>query len=327
MVKQTMASSQVTERLEAEIPADLASVRLDKALATLFGEHSRASIQQWIDEGRVSLDGRSPGRRDKVRAGQRVTIEVPPPQAADWVAQPIPLEIVYEDAALIVVNKPAGLVVHPGSGNPDHTLLNALLHHDPGLATLPRAGIVHRIDKETSGLLVIGRSEAAVRYLVAAIQAREVRREYLAVISAVPVAGGRVDAPIGRHPRDRTRMAVNRSGRPAVSHFRVLERYRGYSLVRVRLETGRTHQIRVHMQHLGHPLVGDPVYGHRLAIPAGAGPELVEALRGFRRQALHAETLALRHPLDGTEMTWSVPLPDDMQQLVTALRRDRDAHD
>lgn len=313
-------------QLEAEIPDELAGMRLDKVMARLFADYSRSAMQQWIRDERVLLDDRIAGIRDKVKPGQQISVQVPPPEPADWVAQDIPLDIVYEDEAILVINKPAGLVVHPGSGNPDGTLLNGLLYHAPQLATLPRAGLVHRIDKDTTGLLVVAKTESAVKRLVDALQARTMGREYLALIQSVIVAGGTVDAPIGRHSRDRVRMAVVSRGKPAVTHYRIEEKFRAHTLVRVFLETGRTHQIRVHMAHLGHPIVGDPVYGRRLMIPPGADPSLADDLRNFRRQALHAETLRLEHPVNGEEMSWTVPVPQDMQALIDSLRGDRDEH-
>lgn len=335
MVKQTQESAEVpgeesgdedAAQLEAEIPDELAGMRLDKVMARLFADYSRSAMQQWIRDERVLLDDRIAGIRDKVKSGQQISVQVPPPEPADWVAQDIPLDIVYEDEAILVINKPAGLVVHPGSGNPDGTLLNGLLYHAPQLATLPRAGLVHRIDKDTTGLLVVAKTESAVKRLVDALQARTMGREYLALIQSVIVAGGTVDAPIGRHSRDRVRMAVVSRGKPAVTHYRIEEKFRAHTLVRVFLETGRTHQIRVHMAHLGHPIVGDPVYGRRLMIPPGADPSLADDLRNFRRQALHAETLRLEHPVNGEEMSWTVPVPQDMQALIDSLRGDRDEH-
>lgn len=308
--------------LQGIIPELCNGFRLDKALATLFGQYSRSAIQHWIKDGRVTLDGKAEGQKTKVREGQAVVIHVPAPVATDSQAQDIPLDMVYQDEDILVINKPAGLVVHPGTGNPDGTLLNALLHFDESLAVLPRAGIVHRIDKETTGLLVIARNEKAVKTLVKAIQEKQVRREYLAVIVSQIVAGGTIDAPIGRHSRERTKMAVNNRGKPAVTHYRVEEKFRAHTLVRVILETGRTHQIRVHMNWQGHPVAGDPVYGKRLHVPPASSGQLLNILRGFRRQALHAETLALHHPVSGELLSWTVPMPADMQLLVDALRDD-----
>lgn len=306
----------------AEIPPDLAGRRLDQALAALFPEVTRSQLQQWIADGRVSVGDRLPRKRDKVAGGERVEIRVPPAPPTTSEAESIPLEVVYEDESLLVVNKPAGLVVHPGAGNPKGTLLNALLHHAPGLARLPRAGIVHRLDKDTSGLLVVAKNERARQHLMRDLEARRIRREYIAIVNGVMVAGGTVEAPIGRHRVERTRMAVTARGRAAVSHYRVIRKYRAHTLVQVSLESGRTHQIRVHMAHLRFPIVGDPVYGGRLRIPAGASPQLAEHLRGFKRQALHAAKLSLTHPDTGQELYWAAPVPPDMSGLMEALAAD-----
>ena len=315
------------KQIQETIPEKCNGFRLDKALATMFDQYSRSAIQHWIRDGLVSLDGKSEGQKTKVREGQSVVINIPEAVATESKAQDIPLDLVYQDEDILIINKPAGLVVHPGTGNPDKTLLNALLYFDPSLAVLPRAGIVHRIDKETTGLLVIGRNELAVKKLVEAIQEKQVRREYLAVISSQIVAGGTIDAPIGRHSRERTKMAVSNRGKPAVTHFRVEEKFRTHTLVRVILETGRTHQIRVHMNWKDHPITGDPVYGKRLHIPPASTEYLIETLRGFKRQALHAETLALHHPRSGELMSWTVPVPPDMQELIEALRKDKQEHE
>jgi 23S rRNA pseudouridine1911/1915/1917 synthase len=304
------------------MPADAAGQRLDQALARLLPQFSRARLQQWIAEKRVSVNGQQPRGRDKVRGGELVEIRVPETPAGDWAAQAIPLTVVYEDDDILVIDKPAGLVVHPGAGNPQGTLLNALLHHVPSLNRLPRAGIVHRLDKETSGLLVVAKNEPARLDLIRQLKERSLSREYLALVQGIVIAGGTVDAPIGRHAQARTRMAVSGRGRPAVSHYRIERKFRAHTLLRVSLESGRTHQIRVHMAHLKHPLVGDPVYGGRLHLPKGAGPGLIEALQGFRRQALHATRLGLVHPASGKPMAWESPLPEDMRELMAALDRD-----
>lgn len=306
----------------AEIPDELDGKRLDQALAVLFQDYSRSRLQQWIRDGQVEVDARVLRPRDKVYAGQQVTLRARLVPEGEWQAQAIPLSIVYEDDQLLVINKPAGLVVHPAAGNRSGTMLNALLHHAPDLETLPRAGIVHRLDKETSGLLVVAKDLATHKALVEQLQAREFEREYLAVVVGVMTAGGSVDAPIGRHPVQRTRMAVIDSGKPAVTHYRVQERYRAHTLIRVRLETGRTHQIRVHMAYIHYPLVGDPAYGGRLRLPPACTPELAEALRQFRRQALHAARLGIVHPGTGQQLHWEAPLPADMQHLLSALRND-----
>lgn len=312
--------------LTARIPPDHAGRRLDQALAALFPDITRSQLQQWIEEGRVSLAERLPRKRDKVSGGERVEIRLPPPKETAFRAQQIPLVVVYEDEDLLVLDKPAGLVVHPGAGNPEGTLLNALLHHVPGLAQLPRAGIVHRLDKDTSGLLVVAKNERARQRLIRQLQKRTVEREYVAIVNGTLVAGGTVEAPIGRHRLDRTRMAITERGKTAVTHYRVLKKYRAHTLVQVKLESGRTHQIRVHMAHLQFPLLGDPVYGGRLRIPKGATPQLTEALRGFKRQALHAAKLALVHPATGERMQWTASVPEDMSKLMEILAKDTRAH-
>ena len=296
--------------------------RLDQALAELVPDYSRSRLQQWIRAGQVILDDRVPRTRDIVQGGEQVRIDAEVAAESAVEAQAIPLCVVYEDADVLVINKPPGLVVHPAAGNPDRTLQNALLHHDPELAALPRAGIVHRLDKDTSGLMMVARNLAAHNRLVTALQAREIRREYLAVVNTVLTAGGEVEAPIGRHPVDRKRMAVVAGGKPARTHYRVVERYRAHTLVRLRLETGRTHQIRVHMAHIHCPVVGDPVYGGRLRQPRGAGEALRNVLQGFRRQALHAQRLAFQHPGSGVPVSWEAPVPVDMQELIDALHAD-----
>ena len=307
---------------ELRLPQQAAGRRLDQALAEALPEFSRSRLKRWIEDGSLLVDGRVPRPRDLVAGGEKVALDAPDEDAVAPVAQDIALSVAFEDRDLLVVDKPAGLVVHPGAGNPDRTLQNALLAHDPKLAKLPRAGIVHRLDKDTTGLLVVARTESARTTLAAALAAREIHREYQAVCVGVMTAGGTVDAPIDRHPADRLRMAVRQSGREAVTHYRVIERYRRHTWVRVTLETGRTHQIRLHLSHAGYPLVGDPVYGKRLAIPRGAAPALAEALRGFRRQALHAARLAFPHPRDGRAIEVEAPLPEDFRALLAALKRD-----
>ncbi|MDH5513126.1 MAG: 23S rRNA pseudouridine(1911/1915/1917) synthase RluD, partial [Gammaproteobacteria bacterium] len=282
--------------------------------------------QQWIEDGRVTLNGRVPRKRIKVKAGDTVEVRVPPPPEPGWKAQPLPLEIVHEDSDLLVINKPPGLVVHPGAGNPQGTLLNALIAHAPELAKLPRAGIVHRLDKDTSGLLVVAKTEQARQSLIGQLQEHAVEREYLAIVNGVMVAGGTVEAPIGRHRTRRTHMAVSSQGKPAVSHYRVMKKYRAHTLVQVRLESGRTHQIRVHMAHLHYPVVGDPVYGGRLRVPAGASEKLKDVLRAFKRQALHALKLSLVHPATGKRVQWATSVPEDMSILMEALAHDARAY-
>jgi 23S rRNA pseudouridine1911/1915/1917 synthase len=312
---------------ELRLPLQAAGRRLDQALADALPEYSRTRIKRWIDAGQLRVDGRVPRPRDIVAGGERVALDAPDEDAVAPLAQDIALAIAWEDADVIVVNKPAGLVVHPGAGNPDRTLQNALLAYDPKLAKLPRAGIVHRLDKETSGLLIVARNEAARLTLAEALAAREIHREYQAVCVGVMTSGGKVDAPIDRHPVDRLRMTIRSSGRDAVTHYRVIERFRRHTWVRVTLETGRTHQIRLHLSHAGYPLVGDPVYGGRLAIPRGATPVLAEALRNFKRQALHAAKLTFLHPGGGQSISVEAKLPSDFLALVAALKRDRSAAD
>ncbi|WP_303908471.1 23S rRNA pseudouridine(1911/1915/1917) synthase RluD [Thiohalomonas denitrificans] len=304
------------------VPAESAGRRLDQVLADLFPEYSRSRLQQWVKEGRVRVDGKSMRPKDKLQGIEQIELEPVVEPEQRWEAEAIPLDIRYEDEQLIVLNKPAGLVVHPAAGNRAGTMLNALLHHAPELASVPRAGIVHRLDKETSGLLVVARTLQAQTALVAQLQARSMTREYRAVVSGVMTGGGTVEAPIGRHAVDRKRMAVTPSGKPAVTHYRVVERFRGHTHIKVRLETGRTHQIRVHMAHIRYPLVGDPVYGGRLKLPKGCSEALRQVLRGFHRQALHAGRLGLEHPGSGLAMEWEAELPEDMCRLLEALRND-----
>jgi 23S rRNA pseudouridine1911/1915/1917 synthase len=304
------------------LPLELAGLRLDQALARLLPQYSRSRLQGWIDAGAVQVDGRQLRGRDKVVGGEKVLIEARVEAEGRVTAEEIPLDVIFKDRALLVINKPAGLVVHPGAGNASHTLQNALLAFDPKLAVVPRAGIVHRLDKDTSGLLVVARTPEIHTALVAAISEREVERHYVALCMGVMTAGGTVDEPIGRHRSQRTRMAVRGDGREAVTHYRVMKRFRAHTLVRVELETGRTHQIRVHLSHIGFPIVGDPDYGGRRRLPAGASPELVSALEGFKRQALHAARLKLEHPVSGKEMEWEAPLPGDMEGLLKILEAD-----
>ena len=312
----------MTDFLEERIPEGHRGQRLDQALAGLFPDYSRTRLKNWIESGRVLVNGVRPRPRDLVRGGELVRVTPETEDRVELAPEAIELSIVHEDDTVIVINKPAGLVVHPGAGNPRATLQNALLHHDPDLAKLPRAGIVHRLDKDTSGLLVVARTANAHARLTKALAGHDVEREYEAICIGVMTAGGTIDAPIDRHPVDRLRMAVRSDGRPAVSHYRVLERFRIHTHVRVTLETGRTHQIRVHLTHAGFPLVGDPLYGKRLAMPKGATPRLAEGLRAFRRQALHAARLAFEHPASGKAVAFTAGLPADMVDLLAALRQD-----
>ncbi|MBL1275933.1 MAG: 23S rRNA pseudouridine(1911/1915/1917) synthase RluD [Ectothiorhodospiraceae bacterium] len=316
------------QQYDETIPDNLAGMRLDQALASMFPDYSRARLQKWIKEGQVSVDGGKLRAKDVIHGGEQVSLTVVLKEETSWRAQAIPLNIVFEDESLIVINKPSGLVVHPGAGNMDSTLSNALLHHAPELENVPRAGIVHRIDKDTTGLLVIARTLIAQKSLVEQLQAREIDRHYQALCMGVMTAGGTIDAPIGRHPVNRTRQAVvdmentSSNGKEAITHYRVAERYRVHTLVNVQLETGRTHQIRVHMAHINYPLVGDATYGGRLRIPPAATQEFDQALRKFKRQALHAASLGFIHPESGEKVSWQAPLPKDMETLLNACRQD-----
>ena len=313
-------------QLTAVVGGKHSGQRLDQVSAAVFSDYSRSRLQQWIREGRVLVDGQLRRPRDKVYAGEHLLLRASFEPQVPCAPEPIPLDLVYEDDHLLVVNKPAGLVVHPAAGNPDGTLQNALLHHDPNLVDLPRAGIVHRLDKDTTGLMVVAKTAAAHKTLVEALQAREIKREYRALVVGKPTAGGRVEAPIGRHPTKRTRMAVVSTGKHAVTHYRIAERFRIHTLLEVNLETGRTHQIRVHMAHIHYPLVGDPVYGGRLKLPTAADEHTRQMLQSFRRQALHAYRLGLRHPASGEPMQWQTDMPGDMQALLECLRQDMRQH-
>jgi 23S rRNA pseudouridine1911/1915/1917 synthase len=305
-----------------EIPVDAEGQRLDQALAAALPQYSRARIQRWIREGAVKLAGKKVRARDRIRGGEQVVVEAQFVPDISVEAETIPLHVIHQDRELLVVNKPPGLVVHPGAGNRSHTLQNALLSHDPLLAGVPRAGLVHRMDKQTSGLMIVARTPTAHTRLVAQLAAREIHREYLALILGAPTGGGRIDQPIGRHRSVRTRMAVRNDGRQAVTHYRIEERFRAHTLLRVQLETGRTHQIRVHLAHAGLPVVGDPVYGGRRRLIAGDAASLNVLLSEFRRQALHAYRLEFEHPLSGRALKFEAELPADFEALLGALRAD-----
>jgi 23S rRNA pseudouridine1911/1915/1917 synthase len=309
----------------AVVPDEAAGRRFDAVLAELFPEYSRSRLSEWIKSGDALLDGRPVRPRDPVRGGEAVTLTVVLEVQTLAAPEDIALDILYEDDAVFVLDKPAGLVVHPGAGNPDGTLVNALLHRDPALANLPRAGIVHRLDKDTSGVMVVARTLPAHTALVEQLSARGVHRQYLAVVVGALVSGGTANAPIDRHPRDRIRMAVRDDGKDAITHYRLRERFRAHTALECRLETGRTHQIRVHMAHLKHPIVGDPLYGGPVKLPRGATPDLIERLRGFKRQALHAETLEFAHPISGEPIRCTAPVPADLRSLMDALRDDQRA--
>lgn len=303
-------------QLSAVIPASFAGLRLDAALSRLFPEYSRTRLQECIRSREVLVDGRALRPRDIVSGGERVEGQVRVNEESLLLPEEMDLEIVHEDRSLLVVNKPAGLVVHPGAGNPAGTLANALLHHDPGLSAIPRAGIVHRLDKDTSGLLLIARRLQSHRALVEQLQQRRVSRRYAVLVHGRVIAGGTVDAPVGRHPVDRKKMAVRSAGKPAITHYRVRQRLGPCTLLEARLETGRTHQIRVHMAHLGFPVVGDPVYGKKTR---AGGDGATRALAAFPRQALHASHLELTHPETAKTCGWSAPLPQDFSQLLDTL--------
>jgi 23S rRNA pseudouridine1911/1915/1917 synthase len=298
------------------VPESLAGLRLDQALARMFPEHSRSRLQHWLREGHIRLDARAAKPKQKIWGGEEVVItpQADPSQTAH-LPERIALDVVHEDAAVLVVNKPAGLVMHPGSGNWKGTMLNALLEHAPATAGIPRAGIVHRLDKDTSGLVVVAKTLEAQTALVRQLQERTVRREYLALVHGVVASDGEVSAAVGRHPRERTRMAVVPGGKPALTRYRVLSRFAAATLLQCSLATGRTHQIRVHMHSIGHPLVGDPVYRDRRGARTDAAP-----LRAFPRQALHAARLAFRHPASGASVSFEAPLPQDMRALLGALK-------
>lgn len=311
---------------ETQIPEDLAGQRFDQAAAVLFEEFSRSRLKIWIDSGDLTLAGRPAAPKTRVAGGETLRLDTEVEPVVPVAPEPMPLAIVHEDDDLLVIDKPAGLVVHPGAGNPAGTLQNGLLAHDPDLAAVPRAGIVHRLDKDTTGLLVVAKTLTAHQALVAALERREIHRGYEAICQGVMTGGGEIDAPIGRHPRDRLRMAVVERGRPAVTHYRIIERFRAHTHVRVELETGRTHQIRVHMAHIRHPLVGDPLYGGRPRLPKSPSVALVAGLREFKRQALHARRLELVHPVTGAQLALESPLPADMRALLEILRADTSDH-
>lgn len=308
--------------LSTVIPLDWGGARLDQAVARLWCDYSRERLKEWISQGHLLVDGKIWRPKDRVVGGENISLEIKLDVETEAKPQNIPLNIIYEDSDILVLDKPAGLVVHPGAGNPDGTLLNALLFHCPDLKNIPRAGLVHRIDKETSGLLVVAKTLPAQTFLVAQLSEKSVYREYEAVVQGALVSGGTIDAPIGRHPSERIKMAVVGSGKPAVTHFRVIKRYRGLTHVRIELETGRTHQIRVHFAHKGYPLLGDPVYAGRPRLPKGATAELVNTLQGFPRQALHARRLTLIHPVSNEQLSFESPLPADFVLLLNELEVD-----
>ncbi|MES2858387.1 MAG: 23S rRNA pseudouridine(1911/1915/1917) synthase RluD [Pseudomonadota bacterium] len=319
-------STTTEEPRHAIVPDSAAGRRLDAVVAELFPDYSRSRLTAWIKAGDVTVDGELVRGRDPVRGGERIALTAVQETQTHSLPEDIPLDVLFEDEHVLVIDKPAGLVVHPGAGNPTGTMVNALLFRDPSLELLPRAGIVHRLDKDTSGVMVVARNLPAHTSLVAQLSARGVHRQYLAVVFGALVSGGTANGAIERHPRDRVRMAVREDGKDAVTHYRLRERFRAHTALECRLETGRTHQIRVHMAHLKHPIVGDPLYGGSFKLPKGASDELIAALRAFKRQALHAEVLEFTHPATGEPVRCSAPVPDDMVKLMALLRGDAAAH-
>ncbi len=304
------------------IPDAMSGKRLDQALAELLPEHSRARLQGWIRDDYVQIDKKSMRPRDKVHGGEQVEIRAEIESQISAAPEDIPLEIVFEDEHLIIINKPAGLIVHPGAGNPQHTLMNALLHHDQQLEQVARAGIVHRLDKDTTGLLVVARTPQSHTYLANQLQARKIHREYVTIVSGIMTAGGTINQPIGRHRTHRTKMAVVKNGRPSTTHYRIIKKYKHHTQLQVNLETGRTHQIRVHLTWLHYPIIGDPVYGGKKQLVKGMDPNLANYITAFPRQALHARAIQLHHPLSKEMMTWQVPIPEDMAELINTLETD-----
>ncbi len=309
--------------LNIVIPNRLIGQRIDSALATMLPDYSRSKITSWVRSGRALVNDKAFKAKEKVNGGEVVALSIIQEKSNAWLGEDIPIDVVYEDDDIIVLNKPVGLVTHPGAGNWTGTLANALLHYEPALATLDRAGIVHRLDKNTSGLMVVARSELAQKNLVEQLQTHVVSREYSAIVYGHMISGGSVDAPIGRDPKDRIRQAVveEGEGKEAVTHYRVIDRFKHHTHVKCILETGRTHQIRVHMAYVEHPLIADPMYGGKIRFPKKAEEVLKDVLKGFKRQALHAKKLTLMHPISGEEMSWKAPLPKDLDDLLKALAK------
>lgn len=308
--------------LTAKIPEELAGMRLDQCMAEIFPDYSRSKLQTWIKAGRVTINAQNLKAKDKVDGGELVRLDAEAEQVLEDEAEDIPLEIIFEDDSILIVNKPAGLVVHPAVGHWHGTLVNALLNHAPELKNLPRAGIVHRLDKDTSGLLMVAKTLKAHHSLSSQLQERTITREYLALVKGWMTAGGTIDEPLGRHPNDRKRHTVREDGKHAVTHYRLEQRFKRHTLVRVKLETGRTHQIRVHMAYIQYPLIGDPVYGGRFQMPANCSEQLELALRAFKRQALHATRLGLLHPETEEYCEWELVVPEDFESLLNVLKQD-----
>ena len=317
----------MTELLSAEVSESLAGNRLDQIAAKLFPEYSRARLQSLIKEGKLLVNGKESRAKDRLILGDQIAVTVEPQKPLDHQAEPIPLNTVYEDDALLIINKDAGRVVHPAAGNRSGTILNGLLHLIPDLKTIPRAGIVHRLDKDTTGIMVVAKTSGSYASLVNQLTQRTIKREYEAVVVGVLTGGGVVNAPIGRHPVHRKKQAVNEVGKEAITHYRIISRYRSHTHVQLNLETGRTHQIRVHMAHINHRLVGDPLYGGRLQMPVASSPGLTNILQNFKRQALHAKSLTFMHPETGRQVSWEVETTNDMRELLVALRSDDEKAD
>ena len=307
------------EKLKIIIPERMTGQRLDVALSEMLPDYSRSKITAWIKSGEALINHKPFKPKDKVNGSEMVELTISQKQNNDWVGEDIPLNVIFEDEDIIVLNKAVGLVTHPGAGNWSGTLANALLHYEPKLATLDRAGIVHRLDKNTSGLMVVARNEKSQKYLVEQLQKHSVSREYSAIVYGHMVAGGTIDEPIGRDTKDRVKQAVSSHGKEAVTHYRVIDRYQNHTHIKAILETGRTHQIRVHLSHIGYPLIGDPMYGGKVRFPKKADVILKEAIVNFKRQALHARKLTLTHPISGELMSWKAPLPEDMLALLDVL--------